>query len=420
MAQGWYSGLSKYQWQILLLAWFGWVFDVMDSALFNLAKIPMLTSMLGSRYKVDGTTIDGALQMIFLGGWAVGGLIFGILADRWGRTRTLTATILLYCLFTGLTALCQSWEQVAVVRFLTALGIGGEWAAGATLVAEVLPDRSRAGAASFIQSAAALGPILAAVAQFCLRGVGWQWMFVVGILPAALCVFLRFGAQEPERLASEQTKTPLREIFIDGRIRRNAIVAMVIGIVGIAGAGSATYWAPNLVNAVSSGLAQETIKARLGQMTMISHIGTLAGVFVVPWLCTLFGRKLTIGAFFSITPVVLLLGLHDPTYEKLLVVLPFVNFFAIGVSAAFVLYFPELFPSRVRGTGTGLAYNVGRLFTIPVPLITGILITQLGGQSRAGVTTALMITGSIYVVGLMAVFFAPETRNEKIGAAAPQ
>lgn len=409
---GWFSGLTRYQWQVLLLAWFGWVFDIMDSALFNLAKIPMLTQMMGAeRYKLEGSKVDGSLQMIFLLGWAIGGLFFGVLADRWGRTRTLILTILLYCAFTGLTALCRTPEQVAIVRFLTALGIGGEWAAGATLVAEVLPQRSRAGASSFIQSAAAFGPIFAALINLGLKGQAWQWLFVVGIAPAILCVFLRMGVKEPERQPHEKTQTPLREIFANPLWRRNAIVAMAIGVVGIAGAGTATYWAPNLVRAASEGLSKTVLDERLSQMTMISHVGTLLGVFLVPWLCTKIGRKLTIGGFFLLTPFVLLLGLMNPTYEKLLLVLPFVNFFAIGVSAAFVLYFPELFPTKVRATGAGLAYNVGRLFAIPVPLITGVLIAQFGGPANGGVATAVTLTGLIYVLGVAAVFFAPETRG---------
>jgi MFS family permease len=397
----------------LLLAWFGWVFDIMDSALFGLAKVPMLTQMMGERYKIDGGKVDSLLQVVFLLGWAVGGLIFGILADRWSRTRTLILTILLYCAFTGLTALCRTPEQVALVRFLTALGIGGEWAAGATLVAEVLPDRSRAGAASFIQSAAAFGPILAALINIALKGQAWQWLFVVGIAPAILCVLLRIGVQEPERIGGKP-KAPLRELWEAGRYRRRAIVATAIGVVGIAGAGTATYWAPNLVKAVSAGLPKETLDARTSIVTMCSHVGTLLGVFLVPWLCQQFGRRRVIGGFFLLTPIVLLVGLQSPSYEKLLVALPFVNFFAIGVSASFVLYFPELFPGRIRATGTGLAYNVGRLFAIPVPLITGLLIDRFGGPAQGGVATAMILTGGIYLIGLVAVTFAPETKGQAL------
>ncbi|HTQ10626.1 MAG TPA: MFS transporter [Fimbriimonadaceae bacterium] len=418
----WCGGLTGAQWLILLVAWLGWVFDVADTALFNFAKVPMLNEMLGKDYARVGAKIDGLLLSVFLVGWAVGGLVFGLLADRWGRTRTLVATILLYCLFTGLTALCRTPWEVGVARFLTALGIGGEWAAGAALVAEALPDRARAGAASFIQSAAAFGPVLAAVANLTLRGGNWRWLFVVGIVPAVLCLLIRLTVQEPERsrVGLDQRRggwlEPIRGLFADREWRRNVIVAIVIGVVGIAGAGTATYWAPNLVNAVSAGLPKPAVAARLSYVTMLSHVGTLAGVFLVPWLCQIWGRKRTIFAFFLAAPLALLIGLASPSYAHLLIFMPLVNFFAIGVSAAFVLYFPELFPTRMRATGAGLAYNAGRLFYVPIPFITGALVDYFGGPLHGGVATGVILTGSLYVLGLAAIPFAPETKGKPLPA----
>lgn len=412
----WFQTLNRAQWLILFIAWMGWVFDVADTALFNLAKIKMLPEMLGKDYASIGGRVDALLLSVFLVGWAVGGLIFGILADRWGRTRVLLVTILLYCLFTGLTALCQNPWQVGVVRFFTALGIGGEWAAGAALVAEALPDEARAGAASFIQSAAAFGPMLAALANLLLNKSHWQLLFVVGIVPALLCLLIRLGVKEPERSRDSQGAgaSPIVELFRDPTWRRNVIVATVIGVVGIAGAGTATYWAPNLVKAASAGLPDSVIASRASYVTMLSHVGTLLGVFVVPWLCTLIGRKRTILAFFCGAPVALLIALANPSYEKLLLCLPLVNFMAIGVSAAFVLYFPELFPSRMRATGAGLAYNAGRLFYVPIPVITGALVDRFGGPLHGGVATAVILTGSIYLIGILAIPFAPETKGKPL------
>jgi MFS family permease len=300
------------------------------------------------------------------------------------------------------------------VRFLTGLGIGGEWAAGAALVAEALPDRARAGASSFIQSAAAVGPILAAIVGLLLKDQHWQWMFVAGIIPALLCVWIRTGIKEPEvsRKAIANTGSPIRELFSTPETRRNVLVAMVIGVVGVAGAGTATYWAPNLVTAVSQGLSDPEIASRKTWVTMISHLGTLLGVIVVPQLCKAIGRKKTILFFFIGAPLALLIGLQKPTYQSLLAFMPFVNFFAIGVSAAFVLYFPELFPSRMRATGAGMAYNTGRLFAVPLTLATGALVDYFGGPLKGGVATAVIVTASIYVIGILAIPFAPETRGK--------
>jgi fucose permease len=398
------------RWAILALAWCGWVFDVADTALFNFAKGPMLTGMLGaSEYAKVGPTVEARIQSVFLLGWALGGLVFGILADRWGRTRTLVLTVLLYCLCTGATALCQNPDQVALARFLTALGIGGEWAAGAALVAEAFGE-SRGLASSVLQTAAAFGPMLAALGNWVLAGRPWQDLFLLGILPALLCVAFRAGAHDPVKVA-ENGGAPLRELFASPVWRRRAVVAMIVGAVGITGAGTATFWAPNLVKAASSGLPKAIVDARTSEVTILSHVGTLAGVFVAPYLCRKWGRRWTIGAFYLLAPVSVAVAIGGGAgYERLLWALPLVNFFCIGVSAAFVLYFPEMFPSRMRATGSGLAYNVGRLLTIPTPMATAWAIGRFGGN----VGTGVLLSGSVYLVGLAALPFAPETMGQPL------
>jgi len=407
---------SRLQWTILLIAWMGWVFDIMDTALFNFAKVPMMTEMLGTqRYKLEGPRIEGQIQTWFLIGWAIGGLVFGILADRWGRTRTLIVTILMYCCLTGLTALCQTPEQVMVTRFLTALGIGGEWAAGAALVAESLPNDFRARASSLLQTAAAFGPIFAALANFGLAQSSWRALFLVGIAPAFLCVLIRAKVPEPTRPAKEvAVGTPLSmlsELFGNPVLRRNAIVAMAIGVVGVTGAGVVPFWIPNLVKEASLGLTEVAIRTRTSNATMAIHVGTLLGVLCFPPLAERIGRKRAFAIFFVLSPIATVLALYGgSTYLRLLLFLPVATFFSIGVSAGFVLYFPELFPTRLRATGSGLGYNVGRIFSAPIPWLTGIVIGALNGSVAAGV----LIAGCIYLLGLLALPFAPETRGKPL------
>ncbi len=398
---------------ILGIAWLGWVFDIMDTGLFNFAKGPMLTQMIGAaQYKLVGPRVEANIQAVFLIGWALGGLVFGVLADRWGRTRTLVTTVLLYCLFTGLTALCHTPEQVALTRFLTALGIGGEWAAGAALVAETFSDSRRAGAASVLQTAAAAGPILAAIANLSLAGSPWQWLFLVGVAPALVAVLARSQVHETPP-TTPRSKAPLSELWSDAPSRRNAIAAMFVGAVGVTGAMTAVFWQPNLVAHLSEGLPKADVDTRKSQVAMISHIGTLLGVLAVPTLCDRFGRRATIAAFFLASPFAALAAIGgSETYGRLIVMSPVVNFFAIGVSAAFVLYFPELFPSRVRATGAGLAYNVGRALSIPIPILTAWLIAQSGGSIRSGV----LLSGLIYLIGLAALPFLPETKGKPLEA----
>ncbi len=402
--------LSRLQRTILLVAWLGWVFDVMDTALFNFAKVPMMMEMLGpGRYKLEGPRVEGQIQTWFLIGWALGGLVFGLLADRWGRTRTLVVTILLYCALTGLTALCRTPGEVMVARFLSALGIGGEWAAGAALVAESLPNEWRAKAASLLQTAAAIGPVLAAVANIGLAGMSWRALFLVGIAPAFLCVLIRARVTEPERgskVDSGNALSMLRELFGTPGLRRNVIVAMLLGVVGVTGAGVIPFWIPNLVKEASVGMTEIAIRTRTSNATMAIHVGTLLGVFCFPALAERIGRRRAFGLFFMMSPIATALALWGGSeYNRLLVLLPVATFFSIGVSAGFVLYFPELFPTRLRATGSGLGYNVGRIFSAPIPWLTGIVITAFNGSIAAGVLIAV----SIYVVGLLTLPFAPET-----------
>ena len=287
---------------VLLLAWLGWTFDVMDTALFNLAKRNMMLDLLGGEaaYKAQGAAIEGRIQMLFLIGWALGGFGFGILADRWGRARTLTLTILLYCLCTGLTGLAGTPDEVAFFRFLTALGIGGEWAAGAALVAESVPDRFRPKAAALLQTAAAFGPILAATANLALRDASWRWMFAVGVVPALVAFAFRFTADHgPARSVEPQPVTAL----FGPNLRRATIVAMVIGIVGVTGAGLFPFWLPNLVATASPGLAKAEITARTTYVTYAQHGGTLLGVLLFPLLMARFGRRGPLALFFALAPV---------------------------------------------------------------------------------------------------------------------
>lgn len=410
----WYLTLTRYQWTILIVAWLGWVFDIFDTAIFYLAKTSIFEEMMGKElYKTDGPRIEGNIQMFFLIGWALGGLIFGVLADKWGRTRTLVITILLYSLFTGLTALCQTPLQVGIARFLTALGIGGEWAAGAALIAEVVPNRARVAAAAFLQSAAAVGPALAALSMLALKDFSWRWLFIVGIVPALVCVVIRLYVKEPESTATRLAEggNPLKEIFGSKQWMRIALLAMVVGAVGVTGAGTVTYWTPNLVKEVSEGMADAAVKARISHVTMLAHIGTLLGVLIVPWLCSVFGRKRTIASFFILAPLSVALAIGGGTdYERLKLLLPLTYFFAIGVSAAFVLYFPELFPTRFRATGSGLAYNAGRALSIAMPPLTAWIMAEMGHS----VATGVLFSFGIYVFGVIAIAFAPETKGKAL------
>jgi MFS family permease len=414
----WIRELSRQQKLILLTAWLGWVFDIFDSALFAFAKVPMLTQMLGSKdhYRLHGPEIEGKIQMVFLVGWAIGGLIFGLIADRFGRTKALLWTILIYATFTGLTALCTTPEQVAVARFISALGIGGEWAAGAALIAEIVPNQHRAKAAVILQSAAAVGPILAALTNLLTPRIGWQGLFVIGIAPAFLCLVIRTHIQEP---ASSNPPAllldPLKKLLGRGPWRSRVIVACVIGTVGVAGAGILPFWMPNLVGLVAKQFPPDVVSQKLLVATMLQHTGTLLGVMVGPLVAERLGRRALFGIFYAIVPVAMALMLYgEMSYLKLCIVGPVVSFFAIGVTSGFVLYFPELFPSSMRATGAGLAYNVGRIFSAPMPALIGVLASILQTPAKDAIGLAVLLGGGIYLIGLAALPFAVETKGKPL------
>lgn len=397
------------------MAWLGWVFDIADSAIFALAKIPMLTEILGKdEYARIGKDIEANIQTLFLIGWSVGGLIFGILADKYGRTKTLIFTILMYSVLTALTALCHSVEQITWLRFFTAIGIGGEWAAGAALIAEVFPDKARAPAASVLQSAAAIGPMLAALGNMAFVHASWRALFLLGALPALITVVIRIYVKEPERSARAEKRSDagsLKAIFGNSQYRRYAIVAMVIGIVGIAGANNLTFWIPNFVKAASGGLTDEAIKLRQSYMTYSMHIGTLLGVFTFPWLCQKIGRRPSFAAFFIASPLALaLITFGNVGYQQLLIMAPIAMFFVIGLTAGYPLYFPELFPAHLRATGAGLAYNTGRIATAPLPKLTAAISNMFNGS----VATGVLVASGAYLIGLLALPFAPETKGKPL------
>lgn len=247
------SGITRYQWLVLFVAWLGWVFDSMDSTIYAIVLQPALRDLLQEK---SGSVVPqeaigwygGIILSIFLIGWAIGGIVFGLLADRFGRTRVLVWTTLLYAICTGLAAVARSWWQLALFRFLTALGIGGEWAAGAALVAEVWPEFKRAKAAGWLQSAWAAGFLLAAVISLLLRHAGWRPIFVVGVGPDIVALVVRIFVKEPDRWvrakALEQhsrvsSQRKLVELFKPGLLRAT-LVGSGLAFVAVFGLWGAT------------------------------------------------------------------------------------------------------------------------------------------------------------------------------------
>ena len=419
------DGVTPYQWRVLLIAWLGWLFDAMDATIYALVLHPALHELLPPQ--ADPTAMadaigwyGGIIFSVFLIGWALGGVAFGILADRFGRSRVLVCTILLYALFTGLAALSSTWWQLAIYRFLTALGIGGEWAAGAALVAEVWPESKRARAAGLLQSAWAGGFLVAAGANLLLKQHSWRALFMVGVLPALLAVVVRLGVKEPDRwiktqgAAAQPGVSPTQGLaaLFGPKYLRATLVGSGLAFVAVFGLWGATYWTPTLIRSLPglSHSSPEALTSAVSYATIALNAGSLVGYLAFGPLAERFGRRPVFGLMCLGSLCVLPLAFLAPrSYSQVLILLPILGFFNNGIFSGFPIYLPELFPTSIRATGAGFCFNVGRILAAAGPFLTGFLVSALGGFGRAASAIAL-----IYLVGLLILPFAPETRGQHL------
>ncbi|MBI4167070.1 MAG: MFS transporter [Acidobacteria bacterium] len=413
-----WRSLSSYQWLVLAVAWLGWVFDSMDSTIYALVMTPALREILGPGATTQSIGWYGGLIFsIFIIGWAVGGIGFGIAADYIGRTRTLVITILIYAVFTAVAGFSHTWWELAIYRFLTALGIGGEWAAGATLVAEVWPESLRVKGAGLLQSAWGAGYFLAAFVYLALSDYSWRVMFFVGILPAMVAVLARLKVREPERWVKvrrspewrAQRSSKLAVLFESG-MRRDTLVGTALAFVAVVGLWGATNWTPTLIRELleSRELANAEVARLVSYATMCLNAGAILGYLAFAPLAERLGRR---GAF-----LVMLAGsalalpaafIFPNTYASALLLLPVLGFFSNGIFSGFPIYLPELYATRIRATGAGFCFNAGRVLAAAGPFMTGILVTQLGSFALAASSMAV-----VYLLGIMILSQARETRNE--------
>ncbi|MFO0888479.1 MAG: MFS transporter [Isosphaeraceae bacterium] len=269
----WWRELSLAHWWILVVAVLGWLFDAMDQRLFIIARTPALQELVPGVGPDRLPTFAGMATGLFIAGWATGGLLFGLLGDRWGRVRTMSLTILVYSIFTGLSGLARSWPEFAAYRFLCGMGIGGEYAAGVALVAETMPPRARPFALGLVQAFSSVGAIIGSGLSLLIRPQamiggtsGWRLLFGLGLIPSLLVVLIRWRAKEPDRwlrardeararslsgveagARPEMQLGDLRAIFGDPVLRRRTLVGMILGMVGQIGLWSIGLYTPELV-----------------------------------------------------------------------------------------------------------------------------------------------------------------------------
>lgn len=551
----WFRELTRYHWFVLLVAALGWLFDTMDQQLFNLARVPAMRELLApapgkAALQADVDFYGGITTSIFLMGWAAGGLGFGIMGDRYGRAKTMLITILAYSAFTGLSALSWDIWSFCVFRFLTGLGVGGEFAVGVSLVAEVMPNRARPFALGLLQALSAVGNISAAIISIVLYrleeeglvGSAWRIMFVIGAGPALLAILIRRQLKEPEQwqaLNDDQIKKKLGSygtMFSHPTWRKNAIVGMLLafsGVVGLWGigffsfdlirsvfmktfqqverdageaekdldfvrmtvlrpvdfaqikdkaptskqllslkpgsrdaellydavlalqpkdekaaspsmeqvaehAGKAGKLAPSDITRLKT-LLEEPVKDRssfaehaerivgrfkklngrvglwVGIASVMLNLGAFFGIYAFTYITHLIGRRPAFAISFVIAgaSTAMVFGLLNE-FSQIFWMVPLMGFCQLALFGGYAIYFPELFPTTLRSTGTSFCYNVGRFVAASGPFGLGLLTSNVFAGYPEPMRYAGVSMCSVFVIGLLVLPFAPETKGQPL------
>lgn len=420
--------LSRYQWTVLFAAWLGWGFDIFDGLLFNYVApncVPTLLGLTIGSTAAKAATLywTGLLTSILLLGWAVGGIVFGQVCDRIGRTKTLLITMLLYAVGTFCCAFAPNIWVLTLCRIVASLGIGGEWAAGSSMVAEVVPEKARVEAGALLYTAAPMGLFLATfvndqIARVLLPGspdISWRYVFLCGLIPAAIAFIVRLFVKEPERWQKVKGAAPakLRELFTPQH-RQATLSGFLMAVIALL-----TWWSCNaFIPVIAAGLAQVSAKlhgiteGKTLQMlveqwktstTYSFNAGGLIGTLLTIPAAKYLGRKWMFAIYFLLSAIAVLLAFGpkasaDLSYWSGL-------YFAIGLTVfgifgSFTYYLPELFPTRLRATGSGFCYNTGRIITAVGPFTVGYIASQKANALQ-GAMEILFLIGFVPLLGVL-------------------
>ena len=429
--------MNSYQWTVIFAAWLGWGFDVFDGVLFNYVApncVPTLLGLSLGSAEAKAATLHwtGILTSVLLIGWAVGGVLFGKVADRIGRTRTLLLTMMLYSIGTAACAFAPNIWVLMLCRTVSSLGIGGEWAAGAAMVAEVVPERRRVEAGALLYTSAPMGMFLATFIVFQITGVyfpdpatSWRYVFLFGLLPAAVAFAVRLFIKEPERwkrIAGLET-AKIRELFGPEYLRFTlsgfvmAVPALIMwwscnAFIPVVAKGLAMQEAAisGIAAAAAELMGQEWIKTATNSFNLGGLIGTL---LVIPAAKFLGRRKMFfIYLVASAASLMAAFGLDLEPHMRLYFYFP-IGLSTYGIFGSFTFYLPELFPTRLRGTGAGFTYNVGRLIAAAGPFIVG-SIAASGANALDTALDVLFFVGFVPVIGLLLLPLVIETKGREL------
>ena len=447
----WWQGVTRYQWLVLTIASLGWIFDIFEGQIFVTSMREMMSSLLPEGTAPEKRDAISKLALgAFLIGGAVGGVYFGMLSDRIGRAKTMVITILIYSVFTCLTAFAQSAEQVIVLRFFVAMGVGGEWAVASAMVAEVFPAFARVRSLGIFHATSALGSYLAIAAGAFIVGnpdlkteaipdLNWRLAFGLGVLPALLTIWIRFKLKEPEswlKAREAAKKDPSKRTGHISDLFRGELLSKTLVGVSLAAIGLATFWGVKIygrslmrnaaertviqqaaVQSVDPKAALEKEFSAIKKQEMTGHFlvmtGGLFGMLAFGPISERLGRRGAFRFFFIggfISSVALFGFFNQAASAFYWWALPVFGFLVSGIHAGYAIYFPELFPSRLRGTGLGLCFNLGRIIAAPVLFLTAWMQNDQGFTINE---TATLLSG-LFLLGLFILRFAPETNGEEL------
>jgi len=385
----------------------GWMLDSFDIMLYALVLPPLMASM-----QLDART-SGWIQSLMLLSAAAGGLAFGVFADRAGRTRALMLSILLYSIFTAACGFAQNATQLAVFRILLGLGMGGEWASGAALVSESWPDRHRAKALAFMQSAWAIGYMLATLVNWLVQDVfhlDWRAVFFAGVLPALLTIWIRTKVEEPRIWRETRASTSRVSIgsAIGGPMLVVTLALALMNACTLFAYWGFNTWVPSYLRAPASSGGIGLTNATMSALVFANQVGTWLGYVSFGFIADAIGRKRTYVMYLLLAAVFVLAYTSTASMWALLALGPITSFFATGHFSGFGAVTAELYPTAVRATAQGFTYNLGRIASAIAPAVAGSMV-----QTR-GYPAALSLAAAAYVIASLFWIVIPETKGRTL------
>lgn len=431
----WYKTLDRKQWNTLLATNLGWLFDGFENYALILTAAPAMTQLLDPSEHARIPFYVGVILGVNLLGWGIGGMLGGIMADYVGRKRMMLIAILAYSIMTGLSALAFNWWSFAILRFLVGIAVGSEWATGSSMMAELWPDRARGKGAGLMQCGLGIGFFIASLVWLFVAPLGpdaWRYMYLIGVLPALLTLWIRRSIPESaiweiakakreearQRKASGETlshgeeqltKFTLVDLFTDPVSRRRTIIVFLMSLTTTIGFWSISTWVPPFIGSVAAagGLQAAQWASYAG---MAYTAGSITGYVAFGFLADAFGRKPVTMAFFALALVFTPVLFFSTNELHWLLVLAFVNaIFSNGQYTWMPVWLPELFPTRMRATALAFAFNAPRFIAFLGPFLAGTMIVAFGGYGQAAMVFAL-----IYILGLAAAPFLPETKGRPL------